>query len=349
MFVVNLVGVLAGFGLLELWFGGRALGPLSIPRDVELRFNIRDLYDSPDGPTIAYRRDKYGLRGQYVDPGRIEILTIGGSTTDQRYLDDEKTWQSVLQRAFARDGRAVEVVNAGVDGQSTVGNLANFEYWFPEIPGLRARFVLVYVGTNDFFLNAGSAVTFDDLRDVSYGARLLDRSAIYDLYRKLKGAYLARHVFRVEHGGLRPSQVPWTMNAIRYGVEWQTDSKVAAKLSEFEERLRHLDEAIRQFGSEAIFVTQVGRHFKVDTAGRVVGLDYEWVLFGHRGNGVDVAHLMGVQVDRTVETCEALGAICVDTTDVRFDDRDYYDVVHMTPSGAEKVGQAMYERLREYF
>ena len=115
MFVVNLAGLLAGFGLLELWFGGRALDPLSVPRDVELQFDIRGLYDNPDGPTIAYRRDRYGLRGRYTDPASIEILTIGGSTTDQRYLNEHRTWQPVLQRAFVRDGRAVEVVNAGGD------------------------------------------------------------------------------------------------------------------------------------------------------------------------------------------------------------------------------------------
>ncbi len=181
--VVNLAGVLAGLGLLELWFGGRALNPLSIPLDVELQFDVRDLYESPEGPMITYRRDRHGLRGRYVDPGSIEILTIGGSTTDQRYLDDQRTWQSVLQRAFAQDGRDVEVVNAGVDGQSTLGNLANFEYWFPKIPGLNARFVLVYVGTNDFFLDASDATTFDDPRDKSDAAWLLGRSAVYDLYR----------------------------------------------------------------------------------------------------------------------------------------------------------------------
>ena len=346
---MNLAGLLAGLGLLELWFGGRALDPLSIPRDVELRFDVRDLYDSPDGPTITYRRDKYGLRGLYVDPGSIEILTIGGSTADQRYLDDQRTWQSVLQRSFVRDGRGVEVVNAGVDGQSTRGNLANFEYWFPRIPGLHPRFVLVYVGTNDFFLNASDATTFDDLRDQSYAARLLGRSGVYDLYRRLKGAYLARYVFRIEHGGLRPSHTPWTKNTVRSAIEWRTDSKVAAKLSGFEERLRRLDEAIRRLGSEAVFVTQVGRHFKTSTGGQVLGLDYEWLLFGHRGNGVDIAHLMRMQATRTLATCKALGAICIDTTGVHFDDQDYYDVVHTTPSGAEKVGQVMYESLREYF
>ena len=347
--VVNLAGVLAGLGLLELWFGGRALNPLSIPLDVELQFDVRDLYESPEGPMITYRRDRHGLRGRYVDPGSIEILTIGGSTTDQRYLDDQRTWQSVLQRAFAQDGRDVEVVNAGVDGQSTLGNLANFEYWFPKIPGLNARFVLVYVGTNDFFLDASDATTFDDPRDKSDAAWLLGRSAVYDLYRKLKGAYLARYAFRVDHGGLRPSQAPWTTNAVRSGMEWRTDSKVVAKLNEFAERLRRLDEKIRRFGAHVIFVTQGGRHFKVSTDGQVIGLDHEWVLFGHRGNGVDIAHLMRMQATRTVGTCKALGAICIDTSDVRFDDQDYYDVVHITPSGAGKVGRVMHERLREYF
>ncbi len=347
VFVVNLAGLLAGLGLLELWFGRRALNPLSIPRDVELRFNVRDLYESPDGPTVTYRRDEYGLRGKYVDPGSIEILTLGGSTTDQRYLDDERTWQSVLQRLFARDGQEVAIVNAGVDGQSTLGNLANFEYWFPEIPGLCARFVLVYVGINDFFLDASGARLFDDLQRRS-SAAVLEQSAVYDLYRRLKGAYLARRVFHVEHGGLRPSQASWTTKGLRSADEWRADATVAASLGEFGERLRLLDHRIRRFGSRAVFVTQKGRHFK-RAGGRVVGIDHEWTLFGHPANGVDIGHLTGMQAARTMETCESLAAVCVDAAETMFDDDDFYDVVHHTPNGAERVRLVMYESLRKHF
>lgn len=348
VFVVNLAGVLIGWGLLELWFGGRTINPLSIPRNVELRFNIQYLYNTPDGPTVTYRRDEYGLRGRYADPGSIEILTVGGSTTDQRYLDDQRTWQSVLQRAFARDGREVEVVNAGVDGQSTVGNLANFEYWFPKIPGLHAQFVLVYVGTNDFFLDASGARLFDDLQPRSVTAAFLKQSAIYDLYRRLRGAYLARWVFDVEHGGLRLSQASWTSKGVRPEDEWRADATVAARLGEFGERLRLLDDRIRRFGSRAIFVVQKGHHFKW-TAGRVVGIDREWALFGHPANGVDIAHLVAMQTARTMEICESLAAVCVDAAASGLDDGDFYDVVHNTPSGAEKVGLAMYESIEKYF
>ena len=66
-------------------------------------------------------------------------------------------------------------------------------------------------------------------------------------------------------------------------------------------------------------------------------------------NGVDIAHLMGMQAAQTMETCESLAAVCVDAAATVFDDGDFYDVVHHTPSGAEKVGLVMYESLQEYF
>ena len=38
-----------------------------------------------------YKRDNYGLRGDYNKISDIEIAAIGGSTTDERWIDDKLT------------------------------------------------------------------------------------------------------------------------------------------------------------------------------------------------------------------------------------------------------------------
>ena len=42
------------------------------------------------------------------------------------------------------NGKDVYVVNAGVDGQSTVGHIKNFDWWFPNIPDLKVKYFLFY-------------------------------------------------------------------------------------------------------------------------------------------------------------------------------------------------------------
>ena len=51
--------------------------------DVSYIYKLNNLYES-DYDFINYSRDKYGLRGKYNSINDINIITIGGSTTDQR-------------------------------------------------------------------------------------------------------------------------------------------------------------------------------------------------------------------------------------------------------------------------
>jgi len=150
---------LIGILLIELFFGGwfnnnNQLSNLGIIRDVKFEYDVSHLYDT-DNPTINYSRDTYGLRGisTFEEPSTIDILTVGGSTTDQRYLDDSKTWQEVLERELAKETPEdpMLVSNAGVDGQSTYGHLKSFELWFSKIEKLQPKMILFYVGINDFY------------------------------------------------------------------------------------------------------------------------------------------------------------------------------------------------------
>lgn len=345
--VVILAGVATGIALLELLFGGNRLNPLSIPVGVDLRLDVSDLYSSEE-PTVRYRRDRYGFRGKYTHPSTIDILTLGGSTADQRFLDESSTWQSVMAASFEEAGEALEVVNAGVDGQSTVGNLANFFHWFPAIPELRPKYVLVYVGTNDLFLDGTGTSRFDQLERGGIADRILKRSALFDLYRKLKGIYLAERVLLIGHGSLRLDEVAWTMAPVRVRVDWPKEASVIKGFDEFEERLRALHDQIIKLRAKAIFVTQQSRYDK-QVDGAVWGIDHEWKLFGLKGNGVDLGQLMSMQFERTMAVCRDLGAVCVDTTALKYDDGDFYDVVHHTPSGAAKLGRFLYGELASIF
>ena len=152
--LVPVVAVAAALVTLDLVFGlwfrsnpwERAL-TLNIIVNRQITYDTTGLYEG--GGRITYTRDRYGLRGNYDDPRNITVLTIGGSTTDQRLIDDGLTWRHELQRLLRAHGKPATVANAGVDGHTTFGHLASYAYSFPLIPGLRPRYTIVYVGIND--------------------------------------------------------------------------------------------------------------------------------------------------------------------------------------------------------
>ena len=73
----------------------------NILRNVQFSYDISQLYVS-DIPSVDYVRNEYGLRDTCVSPAEIEILTIGGSTTDQRYVSLNSTYQKIIEERMKK-------------------------------------------------------------------------------------------------------------------------------------------------------------------------------------------------------------------------------------------------------
>lgn len=342
--LVNLAILIAGVIPLELAFGEwlrpNPLGRLNLVRDAHLTMNATGLY--PAGRPIAYTRDAYGLRGSYPSLGAIDILTIGGSATDQRYIDDDETWQAQTRAAFARNGKTVVIVNAGVDGQSTAGHLRNYDWWFPNIPGLKSRYDLFYLGVNDFYTGR----EFDEL---IIGPTLVDwlkqSSALYGLGRKMRGLYLAVSVAGVMH-----TSVDFTAES------WTTTPRIVdhaalagARIAQYRQRLRLLLTRSAARGARPICVTQQPRYFRIDGPA-IYGVE-RLLRFGpDQVNGVDYFHILNLFHRVTLETCTEFGGIALDAAgEVPWRDADFYDFVHNTPEGARKLAQYLHVRLSAQF
>ena len=116
-------------------------------------------------PKITYTRDSKGYRniGDYTNPN--VVLTIGGSTTDQRYLSDGDTWQSILDSLF---NKKYQFVNGGVDGQSTFGHVYSINNWHSkELAPEKVKAILFYFGINDGRLLDGELNAYDKLQTAS--------------------------------------------------------------------------------------------------------------------------------------------------------------------------------------
>lgn len=333
-----------GLGLIELKFGNwtnpNNLNLLYIPRGVTWRFDASWLYDAKEPG--AYTRDEYGLRGAYPGPGNIDVLTVGGSTTDQRYIPDGRTWQDVLRREAAGEGLALSVVNAGIDGQSTVGHLKNFELWFPRIPGLKPRFILFYVGWNDLFRPEDDAREPDALKkDETWLKKASKKSALFHLYRTIKGNITARKVAKVGHRRADFSKV-----AGRPAFNGSHRKLIEVKRVTYAGRLRELAARTRELGAEPIFVTQASGAYWKDGE-RILGLEERLSIEGVPVNGVDIERLLRLMNRTTMDMCRSERWVCVDLeAAARFSPGDFYDAAHLTPAGAERMGKALYRSLK---
>jgi lysophospholipase L1-like esterase len=339
---VNAALLFIGILILELtlgeWFNSGHLNRLNIQKKRVYRYDVSALYADPE-PIITYSRDQHGLRGSHSTPDNIDLLTVGGSTTEQRLIRDGATWQDALQQQFEQTGVSIVVSNAGVDGQSTYGHIKNFEWWFNDIPGLAPDYMLFYVGINDFHKEAGDE--YDDLLgEFNLGQSIKDNSAIWYLVRTIRGAYFAR-VKKLVHQPVDFNELQWTQQALRQDYRF-----MQPRLDAYANRLRILADLSSDFGATPIFVSQPTRHYRI-TPDSIEGHRRTGSYDDYKYNGVDYYHMIR-QLDAVTQAVAIdKKAIYVDLgghTD--WEDSDFYDYSHMTPQGTKKVGLLLHEALK---
>jgi len=327
------------------WINPNRVKRLMVPRSIDKEYSVDGLYET-DRETIRYTRDVHGLRGTFADPAEIDILTVGGSTTDQRYIDNDDTWQAVIQQCFAADGKTVFVANAGVDGQSTFGHLKSFDWWFPHVPGLRPTVVLFYVGVNDFYID--DPVGQDDLVREELDEKTLrqvlgDNSALWHLQRTMDGMHKASVVHKINHTATDFGALTWT----REPLQTDYDALMSRRLADYAERLRIVIKRTRKMGAEPVFVTQPARSYRV-VDGVVEGVATTSTYGDATINGVDYCHMMRKLNATTTAAGESTGVLCIDVAGgIEWKDDDFYDFYHFSPKGARKGGAFMYGCLRD--
>lgn len=322
------------------WLAGRQYGILNLPRDDIRYFDTTPIYEG--GGIMLYRRDHNGFRGPYEHPSKIDVLAMGGSTTNERYMAEEKTWVGVLRGNLRAAGRPLTVVNAGVEGHSTVGHLKSFDLWFPLVPGLRPRFVVAYIGLNDVVLE--KAEYYDAMRPDNFWRTVryvfLNNSAFYHAFRVVRGWFRARSA-QLAHALALPQGTVW-VEADPKPEPRDHVGEYRERLATYADRVRRLAERIRGLGATPVFVTQPRGDYRVRDGRVLLPRPEETVA---RRNYVRLALFNEV----TMNVCREVKAVCLDLARaIEFGEGDFYDRVHTTPRGSRKIGEFMFRELRPH-
>ena len=104
--------------------------------------------------------------------GTLRVLAVGASSVRGFGLRTGQSWPAQLEQQRAAAGRPIEVINAGVNGATTL----QLRRAAPELLQLRPDLVLIYAGHNDFnyypVLAAALAARPELLRARAWGDRL---------------------------------------------------------------------------------------------------------------------------------------------------------------------------------
>lgn len=314
----------------------------NILRNFHREYEINGLYPT-DKTAISYSRDEFGLRDACKKPADIDILTVGGSITDQRNLNLENTYQTTLGDNITKFlEKTVCVSNAGVNGHSTFGHIYSFNHWFPLIPDLKPEYVMLYIGSTDsnFERTKGALIGFDTHAVNSFKSFLKNLYIIQNLlplYRLLRDGTNGRIVRFAHQTNPQFKESDYTVSVLNKN----TPLLAAANAQAFRNRLEIILKQINAMGSRPMCVTQP-HQYTMKINGEIKGIPMQfWMPGGFSGLDFDysIRQLNSVMAD-------LCGHQFLDLYSENFSAKHFYDGVHNTDIGSKHVGRLMFEQMK---
>lgn len=103
-----------------------------------------------------------GSGGAMAQPSPVRIVAFGDSLTAGYGLKPHEAFPAQLEKALKAKGHNVEVINAGVSGDTTTAGLQRFDWTFPE----NADAAIVALGSNDALRGIDPAQAHKNLDEI---------------------------------------------------------------------------------------------------------------------------------------------------------------------------------------
>jgi lysophospholipase L1-like esterase len=290
-------------------------------------------------PVVTHTKNSLGFRGP--DPprdfaSRFTVVTIGGSTTECVNLSDGHTWSDELARQLQQVVPGAWLDNAGIDGQSTFGHIVLLR---SVIVKLHPRMAIFLFGANDVGLeqsntfDAGTLPTPGRLRALRNA--IVEHSEVANLLLNLTRAA------RAHERGFGHSEVD-----VRKTEDLALEDDYMARVIEqhrvhlpgYAARLHEIAAITKAAGIEAVWLTQPALFGEGKDA--ATGVDLARLKVNGRGNGVLEWRLLELHNDVTRRVAAEDGVLLIDLArELPKDSRLFYDFLHFTNAGAERVGR----------
>ena len=330
---INFFFILLFIIIIELifgnWFKSNNYGNLIIPR-----YQVK-LINNPPYKTEKlgiYSRDKNGFRANTYNLSNINTLVVGGSTTEERYVDDQLIWTKVLDNNLLNT-EYEKVLNAGIGGQTSFGHIRIFDLWFSRFDDLKPKIILFYIGINDALYMLESIKK----KQSTFKGRLVNDTDRDNLIHKSSSDQLIQYlknnsVFRLFYKIIQGNIIAW-----KYKIKNKSKNSYLSKPKYIKDITQNVDVNSNDFENYT--------HIYKDNLSKLVIKSEEF-------NAIPVFITQVVAKDHwlknyvskinshTIEFCSNNKIVCINLADdISIGNTvNFHDGIHTTPIGSKKIG-----------
>lgn len=337
---INFVILFMGIFIIELifgnWFNNKNLSNLLL--SIDKHRMISNLPYKSDTPAL-YTTDLNGFRANDHELSKIDILVIGGSTTEQKLIDDKLIWTQILEKKLDSYNLLSKTLNAGIGGQTSFGHVKIFDLWLSRFEELNPKIIIFYIGINDALFmieNIDDNIDYDEGRHMSNKNRdflkienkfenffqyFKNNSAILLFYKMINGNLIS---FKYNFGYFKEPSIFETSIKTIDTIELKVDNRqILNYLKKYQNNLFALNKIAINSNAVPIFVTQ-----NVSSN--------HWIK-----------KYLSIINNETTNYCKSTKLICFDlANELYLSDDDFYDGIHNNPSGSKKVADYFYKKLK---
>lgn len=286
-----------------------------------------------------YIKNNYGFRVKNKKEKifKPDIVFVGGSTVNQKFLNYEETTVGILREKFNN----LNIINAGVDGMSIKGHINSFEMWFDKIENFKPRYYIFMIGINDRYMieNFKFRDHIDVLEESDYKSNLREK--------------IEANSFFITKGRIVKSIV-----YLKYGLDLGVKKvkKNHVYLERNEVKFTHFEEAKKNFNNLNNDKKKQFEKFISWYLGKLEILTKEAYkrnaipIFINQTTGYGHSIESFVVAESISNHCKNNKLKCINLAqnlDLKYG--DFYDESHVNKRGSKKIANYIYNELLNFF
>ena len=332
IFFINLIVLFIILFLIEIFTGSYFFG---IKNCGYFECNIKEKYKvdlyTKEKKIIEYNKDKYGFRGKRKNLIDVDIVVVGGSTSNQRFLNIADTWIDKFENKLNKIGYEYDVISAGLDGQSSFGHVWNFDNWFNKIENFKPKYIFFYLGINEH----ENSNNYDNPINLIEGFSILNKTKFY--IKNNNGILIKTYLRLKNHFQDDKLNVAHKKRKAIYNtINNQTNINV--DLKKFENNLKKLILLTKEKQAIPVFITQKTLRWKKDK-NKVYSIDNTNYFLKEK-----------IISEKIIDICRMNNIRCIDVfKNLSLTVADTYDLIHLNPEGSSRLSNFVFnEFIKNY-
>ncbi len=328
--------------------------------------NIWYLSEDKLDDKISIYLNRYGLRGRLVNESldNLDILFMGGSTTVQSTITDGKTFVGALQKKFKiKKNKDLYFLNGGEDAHDSKSHIDTLENRLREI-NIKPKFFLFFIGHNES-INAHHFDRFYNIKNPLI-SKIYNSSFIFNKVLEVR-IYLGTLILNPKrfHKWHLNGYLPLEKDLVDENyVEIEMDEKYENQMiNDLEQELNNIEKnmkilsniVIKEYEAIPIFMNHVKSTYWKNNENIYVFkkpiIDDTIINLSKYNNIKSNYYWPKIFAEKIYSTCQRIvSAICIDLfNDGNLSKNDFHDFAHFKPTGAEKIANLIFFKLKNEF